>query len=428
MRTNCIVVGAGASGLMAAYELSKAGRTVILLEARNRTGGRICTMTKGNFSSPIEAGAEFIHGDLPLTQALLKAAGVRWAAMEGKSYRVEKGKLSTRDLFENEWDDLLQKLNALTADMTLQEFLAENFPHEKYAALHVNIRRFVEGYNAADISKVSALGLKKEWGAEEDPVQYRPRGGYATILRFLEHELSKYRVVINLSQVVKKIQWKKNHVRVQTDHATFEADTLLITTPLSVVNKIAFLPDIPNHLEAVKEIGFGSVIKFIFEFKSRFWEESSPRPLSDLRFLFSDAPIPTWWSQLPDQRPLLTGWLGGPAADEMPDDQNKLFSLGIKSLAYVTSRTPEFIRQHLVEWHIANWHTDPFSEGAYSYPMLKSQEARKVFQTPLLNTLFWAGEALYEGPHTGTVEAALTSGLTTAQSILSKTPCLTEPT
>ncbi|MEO6933649.1 MAG: FAD-dependent oxidoreductase, partial [Chitinophagaceae bacterium] len=71
-----IIIGAGACGLMAARELGKAGKKVLILEARNRTGGRIHTLHNKKFSIPVDSGAEFIHGDLPLTKNLLTEAGI----------------------------------------------------------------------------------------------------------------------------------------------------------------------------------------------------------------------------------------------------------------------------------------------------------------------------------------------------------------
>ncbi|HZG01862.1 MAG TPA: FAD-dependent oxidoreductase, partial [Chitinophagales bacterium] len=70
-----IVIGAGASGLVAARELTKHGKKVCILEARDRVGGRIHTARINGFTKPIELGAEFIHGELPLTMSLLKEAG-----------------------------------------------------------------------------------------------------------------------------------------------------------------------------------------------------------------------------------------------------------------------------------------------------------------------------------------------------------------
>ncbi len=67
-----IIIGAGACGLLAGRELSRAGYKVAIIEAHNRTGGRIHTFTPPKFTIPIEAGAEFVHGQLPETLKLLK--------------------------------------------------------------------------------------------------------------------------------------------------------------------------------------------------------------------------------------------------------------------------------------------------------------------------------------------------------------------
>src|SRR6476619_6448005 len=88
-----LVVGAGAAGLMAAYELSKKGNQVIILEAANRLGGRIHTVTDPSFSQPIELGAEFIHGDLKLTLSLLKESSIKYRETKGEMLHLKKGKI-----------------------------------------------------------------------------------------------------------------------------------------------------------------------------------------------------------------------------------------------------------------------------------------------------------------------------------------------
>src|SRR6478672_12122470 len=87
-----LIIGAGASGLMAAKELSAKGKKVIIIEARNRPGGRINTISEKYFSLPIEAGAEFIHGNLPLTLQLLKENNIPYAKMAGSMLRKKEGK------------------------------------------------------------------------------------------------------------------------------------------------------------------------------------------------------------------------------------------------------------------------------------------------------------------------------------------------
>jgi monoamine oxidase len=412
MKTSCIIIGAGASGLMAAHHLIQAGCSVSILEARKRVGGRIYTLATGNFSSPVEAGAEFIHGDLPLTSSLLKQANVPWRQMEGDMFRVHEGHLQKGDFFKDEWEQLLTKLKPLKVDMTLDDFLQKNFSPEKHPELYTNVKRFVEGYNAADIKKVSALALRNEWSENEDPIQYRPEGGYGRLITFLVNEVTTRGARLHQSTAVEKIIWNKQKVEVLTNHGSFSADKVLLTVPLSVLDKLKFEPDLPDHRQAATDIGFGSVIKFIFEFQDAVWENDADRPMPRMKFLFSDAPIPTWWSQLPDKRPLLTGWLGGPLVEEMPDDSGQLFGKAIDSLAYVLGKTSTQIQSNLRAWHIENWDKDPFSRGAYSYAKINTPQARRVFSSlsGAGSVIFWAGEALYNGPHTGTVEAALTSG------------------
>src|SRR5882757_56541 len=71
-----LIIGAGAAGLMAAHELSKAGKRVIILEAQNRIGGRIYTLDDTSFLKYAELGAEFVHGDLPVTLQLPKESEI----------------------------------------------------------------------------------------------------------------------------------------------------------------------------------------------------------------------------------------------------------------------------------------------------------------------------------------------------------------
>src|ERR1700760_3085388 len=106
-----IVIGAGASGLMAARSLSKAGYRVMVLEARNRCGGRIHTLNQELFFKNAELGAEFIHGDLPVTLSLLKEAGIPVKPAGGELWQYRNGKFKKGGEFMS-WDKVLEKLAA----------------------------------------------------------------------------------------------------------------------------------------------------------------------------------------------------------------------------------------------------------------------------------------------------------------------------
>ena len=92
--------------------------------------------------------------------------------------------------------------------------------------------------------------------------------------------------------------------------------------------------------------------------------------------------------------------------------------MGIGSLAEIFDRSPDSIRREVVASRAINWGNDPFARGAYSYATPKTRAAQSALSKPDRGAIFFAGEALYAGPDMGTVEAALASGLETAQMIL----------
>lgn len=419
-----IIVGAGAAGLAAARLISKTGNTVTVLEARNRAGGRIYTLHKDDFSFPVEAGAEFIHGNLLHTTALLNEAEISFYETNGNTWNVNNGEVSEGDLFPQEWEELLKKLNALEYDMSIGQFLDHYFHDAKYTPLRDSIIRFVQGYDAADTNKASAFALRDEW-SEENLTGYRPHGGYSLLIDFLMNECLQQGTAFHFNRVVREIYHNHDHVEVKTENGEhFLSKKLLITIPPAVIKAggIVFTPAIGDHMNAIQKIETGCVIKFLVEFKSTFWEQakkSTPyRSMPGLQFIFSDAFIPTWWTQQPVPNPLLTGWLAGPAAADNTKDETALLHDAVETLAYIFGCTQEAIEQQIKAMRIINWGADPFSRGAYAYKTVETNAALTILSRPVHNTIYFAGEAFYNGPEMGTVEAALASGSTTAQKML----------
>lgn len=420
-----VVIGAGAAGLSAARILLKAGKSVTILEARERIGGRIHTINGEGFSLPVEAGAEFMHGDLPFTKALMNESNVSYFAGNGRTWNVRSNKLSEGDLFHDDWDMLVEKLQALDHDMTIGKFLETHFSEPGYKSLADSVRKFVEGYDAADIHKASALALKEEW-SNENIQGYRPEGGYTQLMDFLLAEIRSLKGKLMLSAVVRNIVWKENNVEViTTKNERFKARKVLITVPVAVLKRgfIDFDPPLVLHKKAFNGIEVGGVAKFLVEFNERIWEtggETKLRQMPDLNFLFSDATVPTWWTQRPKEVPLLTGWLAGPALKKLPSDDEALLQLAFQSLGYVFGTDEAHLRDHVKTIRVINWEADPFALGAYAYATLNTSEAVKTLSQPVANTIYFAGEAFYEGAEMGTVEAALATGNQTAERIIGK--------
>ena len=96
---------------------------------------------------------------------------------------------------------------------------------------------------------------------------------------------------------------------------------------------------------------------------------------------------------------------------------DELLEEGLHSLSHIFNIDLDQLKNDLVSSHVVNWTTDPFTLGSYAYDTVESAEARKVLNTPINYTIYFAGEYLYDGPAMGTVEAALTSGLEVAGKI-----------
>src|SRR5215471_5907052 len=116
-----VIIGAGASGLTAAGELSAAGLRVLLLEARNRIGGRILTHHLPNY--PVELGAEFIHGRPPETFDLVKKAGLRVAEMRWKMARRKGNRWVEDDPILDDVEKLSALMRTDEPDQSFQEFI-----------------------------------------------------------------------------------------------------------------------------------------------------------------------------------------------------------------------------------------------------------------------------------------------------------------
>jgi len=422
-----LVVGAGATGLMAAHILAKAGKKVTVLEARDRCGGRIHTI------DDIELGAEFIHGDLPVTLNLLKEAGIPMQPASGEMLYYRNGKFTDEGGFMDDWGLLMEKLQKQEKDISINEFLANEFPGDEYNDLKNSVRQFASGYDTADPDTASTFALRSEWFNDDEGAQHRVKGGYAAMIDYLEREINNVGGKIIINSVVKEIEWARGRVKAITaDGNVFEAKKLLLALPLGVLKAdkngkaaITFTPPIPMQMDAISKMGFGAIIKVLLKFDEPFWEDKQTealagKSLKTMAFLLSDEEIPTWWTQAPQHSSVLTGWLGGPAAaakKHLSDEE--LLNLSLQSLSNIFKRPVAELKGKVLASFVLNWTIAPYTLGSYAYDTVESSTSRKILEEPVENTLFFAGEYLYEGPAMGTVEAALTSGKDVAGKMLS---------
>lgn len=431
-----MIIGAGAAGLTAARALAEAGHSALILEARDRIGGRIWTRHETDIAAPVELGAEFIHGQIPQTLNLLHEAGAAALSAEGTHWTLVRGGLPHRtdDLFEQvqrglKKADLLEK-----PDVSFQAFLdqAERYGISEEAGKLA--RRFVEGFDAADATRVSAQSIAEEWGSGGmlDAPQFRPMGGYGSVLTALAGKLARDKIHVQLHTVVKGVNWKRGSVELEGEFLDrpfhVKAPKVIVTVPIGVLQlpegapgAIRFGPALEEKRAAIAGLLSGPVLKVVLRFRTLFWEELDGGRYRDAAFFHSpETPFPTFWTSMPTRSPFLNAWTGGPPAARLsglPDSQ--IVHEALASLATMFGdRLPDGNAQ-LEAAFVHNWQRDPFSCGAYSYVGVGSNNnARRNLAAPLDDTLFFAGEATDTEGQAATVTGALQSGARAASEVI----------
>lgn len=416
------IVGAGIAGLQAGIRLQREGLSVQIYEARSKPGGRIQSLHVQGYL--VEAGPEFIHGHGRETIGLLDKYGIAYLPADGKMYWVRDGRFTENGGMVAGWDQLLEKMQTPDADLPLNQFLEKTFPGKQFSPLKEMAIRFAEGFDLADVQTASTMALGKEW-ALGDMGTFRITDGYSTLIQAMAEEFCSLGGEIFLKQAVDSVVWYPGDIQVSTrGNHHFQTDKLIISLPLSIMcqeapkgEQISFSPSLDIQQEEMTRIGFGTVVKIVMIWDSPFWETLIPEG----QYLFSNGFIPTWWTQYPSHIPLLTGWLGGPAAGRLSEKTDEFFlEKSLESLSSVFSMPARDLRKRLKDFRIFNWKNIPWSRGAYSFSQVGSAEAKALCRKSLDGRIYFAGEAYYEGPHPGTVEAAVISGLDSAALLLAE--------
>ena len=418
-----VVVGAGISGLAAARELQRHDHEVIVLEARERTGGRIWTSRTWK-DMPLDLGATWIHGvkGNPITELAdemrirrLVTSYEKYAIYSTQGERLTKTGENRLSLLREKVQHMLKRAGNADEDVSIREAidpLIKEFPADSEAVRFINfiVNSYFEHEYAGSASELSAHWYDSDKEFAGDDAFFAD--GYDVITEFLAKDLR-----VELSTPVKSIDWQTPQVFVRTDRGDFEADHVVVTVPLGVLKNetIQFAPLLPERKrKAIKSLGMGVLNKCYLLFPEVFW----PEDVDWLEHIPEHHGVWTEWVSFKRtaNRPVLMGFNAADRGREIEawTDQ-QIVDSAMKTLRTIFgSNIPGPI-----DYQITRWASDPFARGSYSFNALGSTPtSREDLAEPLGGKIFFAGEATSTN-YFGTVHGAYLSGLRAARDVLS---------
>lgn len=449
-----LIVGAGMAGLTAANALNNAGIRNIVIEARDRTGGRLFTKNVGGI--PIDLGASWIHDPTgnPMT-AFADSAGVTYRPADPTNdaatilyYDAISGTSLSSDLItaygnynlfvqsEAQWLSMLSNQASYKdgVELFLDNQPALRAPDQRRRSEQF-IRFLFEAFDAGrwDISSLyyDVNSPINRYGGSE--FGNFPDGGYTRLVHAMASSSD-----IRLKHKVTLVQVRDGGVTVfAQDNSSggvpvqFTGSHVIVTLPLGVLKagSVAFDPPLPaSRQRSIQKVGVGHFEKVAMSFATPFWQAGTPSH-THLYYVTKNSSYPTEYAFSLDYQT----FIGQPAlvavatagfaeyAAQLTPEQNLTRMMQILREVYGPA-TPD-----PTDYAVSRWAVDEFSMGSYSnLPVGSTPVDMDELGTPIGQRLLFAGEATYKERY-GYADGALSSGLREAQRLISNSSAVVTP-
>jgi monoamine oxidase len=394
--TDVIVVGAGAAGLAAAHELRRRKLSFVILEARDRIGGR--TFTDRSLGDPFDAGALYIHWAErnPWREVAVEkrvAAVPDDLLSQGRSLWLENGQPGERRR-GGYWQHLSQLFDTETGTVPDVSFIDRVADEPDLRRGTMGMARMILG---EEPERVSSLDYARLWSGTDLVV---PTGYGALVERFGAD------LPVRTGMPVTALDWSGQGVRAQTAAGMIRAGAAIVTVPVGVlqVEGIRFTPGLPPETRAALDgLGMGALTKIALRFEgdrfglpanSNVWDSLGERA----GFNFECWPF---------DRNIIIAYLGGDHAREVVGDGAE--AAYDRILERLTMALGSGVRKAWRGGSLHAWMNDPWSRGCYSHAHPGHADARAELARPVGERIWFAGEATAAGPD-GSFGAAMTAG------------------
>jgi monoamine oxidase len=402
------------AGVTAARELAQAGLDVTVVEGGDRVGGRLRTIRDFG-PHPVEAGAEFIHGDGAATWPDVRAAGLRTRPCPLiRDTMLSLGGpaqwLPITLLHPGSWHaaTILRSIARIAPpDVSAREFLERRRDQGRARLLS---EMTLTAHLPGSIDEIGMLGLVSDGVHRlETGLNHRVAEGYDRLSGFVARDLD-----IRFGFVVETVRREPDGVGLRSiDGEELWARAAICTLPVGVLaaGSVRFDPELPTaKVSALRDLQAGPVLKILLRFSERFW----PRRLAILAC--GAGPMTLYWPvayRTDIDNPTLIAYATGPRAAALADvGEDGAAAIAAADLGRLFPKVD--VGRFMVSYRQIDWAADPLARGGYSFVRVGGAGARGLLAAADTGALLWAGAATESSPIAETVEAAYLSGLRAA--------------